>query len=176
MRPRAPRPTPVPPQEIRIVVRKCTRRAASRVTVPMAEVPAAGSIVDASYLSLISNQYLRTIVIAGRPDIGNPDWKNDVKRTTAHARTGLRRGRMARIQTSRVTAGSEQLNGYAEKTTRRNFLFRLGIAINAIAIALFAIPIVGYVLSPARRFTWLDWIPSARWLTIQKIRRDWRSI
>ena len=38
----------------------------------------AGSIVDASYLSLISNQYLRTIVIAGRPDIGHPDWKNDV--------------------------------------------------------------------------------------------------
>jgi cytochrome c oxidase cbb3-type subunit 3 len=40
--------------------------------------PAAGSVVDASYLSLISNQYLRTIVIAGRPDIGHPDWKNDV--------------------------------------------------------------------------------------------------
>jgi cytochrome c oxidase cbb3-type subunit 3 len=39
---------------------------------------AAGSIVDASYLSLVSNQYLRTIVIAGRPDIGHPDWKNDV--------------------------------------------------------------------------------------------------
>jgi menaquinol-cytochrome c reductase iron-sulfur subunit len=46
-----------------------------------------------------------------------------------------------------------------EKTTRRNFLFRIGIVINVIAIALFAIPIVGYVLSPARRFTWLDWIP-----------------
>jgi hypothetical protein len=46
-----------------------------------------------------------------------------------------------------------------ETTTRRSFLFSLGIAINAIAIALFAIPIVGYVLSPARRFTWLDWIP-----------------
>src|SRR5260370_1888651 len=46
-----------------------------------------------------------------------------------------------------------------EKTSRRTFLFRLGIAINAIAIGLFTIPIVGYVLSPARRFTWLDWIP-----------------
>ncbi|WP_422305749.1 ubiquinol-cytochrome c reductase iron-sulfur subunit [Candidatus Binatus sp.] len=46
----------------------------------------------------------------------------------------------------------------AEKTTRRNFLFRIGIVINVIAAALFAIPIVGYVLSPARRFTWLDWI------------------
>ena len=45
-----------------------------------------------------------------------------------------------------------------EKTSRRTFLFSLGIAINAIAVALFAIPILGYVLSPARRFTWLDWI------------------
>ena len=37
--------------------------------------PAAGSIVDASYLSLVSDQYLRTIVIAGRPDLHHPDWK-----------------------------------------------------------------------------------------------------
>ena len=39
---------------------------------------AAGSAVDASYLALVSDQYLRTIVIAGRPDLGHPDWKNDV--------------------------------------------------------------------------------------------------
>src|ERR1700722_4840052 len=45
-----------------------------------------------------------------------------------------------------------------EKTSRRNFLFRIGIVINVIGAALFAIPVVGYVLSPARRFTWLDWI------------------
>ena len=38
----------------------------------------AGSVVDPSYLSLVSNQYLRTIVIAGRPELGQPDWKNDV--------------------------------------------------------------------------------------------------
>jgi len=37
----------------------------------------AGSIVDPSYLSLVSNQYLRTIVIAGRPDLGHPDWQHD---------------------------------------------------------------------------------------------------
>ena len=35
-----------------------------------------GSVVDASYLSLVSNQYLRTIVIAGRPELGHPDWKH----------------------------------------------------------------------------------------------------
>jgi cytochrome c oxidase cbb3-type subunit 3 len=36
----------------------------------------AGSVVDASYLSLVSDQYLRSIVIAGRPELGQPDWKN----------------------------------------------------------------------------------------------------
>ena len=39
--------------------------------------PKAGSVVDRSYLSLVSNQYLRTIVIAGRPELGHPDWKHD---------------------------------------------------------------------------------------------------
>lgn len=38
----------------------------------------AGSIVDGSYLTLVSDQYLRTIVIAGRPDLHAPDWRGDV--------------------------------------------------------------------------------------------------
>jgi len=33
-----------------------------------------GSIVDPSYLALVSDQDLRSIVIAGRPDEGMPDW------------------------------------------------------------------------------------------------------
>jgi mono/diheme cytochrome c family protein len=38
----------------------------------------ASSIVDGSYLTLVSDQYLRTIVIAGRPDLHAPDWRADV--------------------------------------------------------------------------------------------------
>jgi len=38
----------------------------------------AGSITDGSYLALLSDQALRTIVIAGRPDLGAPDWRNNV--------------------------------------------------------------------------------------------------
>jgi mono/diheme cytochrome c family protein len=38
----------------------------------------AGSIVDGSYLSLVSNQHLRTIAIVGLPAIGAPDWRGDV--------------------------------------------------------------------------------------------------
>jgi mono/diheme cytochrome c family protein len=36
------------------------------------------SIVDPSYLSLVSNQGLRTTVIVGRPDLGAPDWRGNV--------------------------------------------------------------------------------------------------
>jgi mono/diheme cytochrome c family protein len=36
-----------------------------------------GSIVNPAYLALISNQDLRSIVIAGRPDQGMPDWRSD---------------------------------------------------------------------------------------------------
>jgi cytochrome c oxidase cbb3-type subunit 3 len=36
----------------------------------------AGSVTDGSYLALISDQSLRAIVIAGRPDLGHPDWRN----------------------------------------------------------------------------------------------------
>jgi len=38
----------------------------------------ASSIVDESYLALVSDQYLRTTVIVGRPEFGAPDWRGDV--------------------------------------------------------------------------------------------------
>src|SRR5216684_5599640 len=39
----------------------------------------ASSIVNGSFLALVSDQQLRTIVIAGRPDLGAPDWRGDVE-------------------------------------------------------------------------------------------------
>ena len=38
----------------------------------------ASSIVDGSYLGLVSDQNLRTTVIVGRVEMGAPDWRNDV--------------------------------------------------------------------------------------------------
>jgi mono/diheme cytochrome c family protein len=38
----------------------------------------ASSIVDGSFLALLTNQELRTLVIVGRPDLGAPDWRNNV--------------------------------------------------------------------------------------------------
>lgn len=37
-----------------------------------------GSIIDASYLDLVSDQSLRSVIIAGRPDLGMPDWRSDM--------------------------------------------------------------------------------------------------
>ncbi len=40
--------------------------------------PKASSIVDGSFLALLTDQELRTIVIVGRPDLGAPDWRGNV--------------------------------------------------------------------------------------------------
>jgi cytochrome c oxidase cbb3-type subunit 3 len=37
-----------------------------------------GSIVDNSYLALVSDQHLRTLTITGMPALGAPDWRGDV--------------------------------------------------------------------------------------------------
>lgn len=36
------------------------------------------SITGATYLALVSDQTLRSLIIAGRPDIGQPDWRGDI--------------------------------------------------------------------------------------------------
>ena len=37
----------------------------------------AGSIVDANFLNLVSDQGLRTTVVVGRSDLGKPDWRSN---------------------------------------------------------------------------------------------------
>jgi len=37
-----------------------------------------GSIVDSSYLALVSDQHLRTLTITGMPALGAPDWRGNV--------------------------------------------------------------------------------------------------
>lgn len=38
----------------------------------------AGSILDGSFLALINERTIRTTIIAGRPDIGEPDWRGHI--------------------------------------------------------------------------------------------------
>jgi mono/diheme cytochrome c family protein len=47
-----------------------------RVSCTSCHQQARQKITDANYLSLVSDQSLRTIVIAGRPDLGHPDWEH----------------------------------------------------------------------------------------------------
>lgn len=54
--------------------------ACARCHGPSAQQPGkAGSILDASLLALINEQTVRTTIIAGRPDIGQPDWRNHIE-------------------------------------------------------------------------------------------------
>jgi len=46
---------------------------------------APGSIVDASYLALVSDQSLRSTIVAGRPEQGMPDWRSDVSGSGSRA-------------------------------------------------------------------------------------------
>jgi cytochrome c oxidase cbb3-type subunit III len=41
--------------------------------------PKGSAITNDSFLALVSDQGLRTIVIAGRPELGAPDWRGDVR-------------------------------------------------------------------------------------------------
>jgi len=43
--------------------------------------------------------------------------------------------------------------------SRRGFLLGLGIALNAVAAAFFAVPVVGYLVGPLRRLAEQAWIP-----------------
>jgi menaquinol-cytochrome c reductase iron-sulfur subunit len=45
-----------------------------------------------------------------------------------------------------------------EGPSRRAFLLRAGLLLDALAAVVFAIPVVGYILAPLRRGTWLKWI------------------
>ena len=62
-----------------------------------------GSIVDASYLSLVSDQYLRTSRDRGTPRPRPSRLEERRRRTTVDARTSVRRGRMAGLETSRTS-------------------------------------------------------------------------
>ena len=54
---------------------------------PKNNAPKLGSIVDPSYLALISDQDLRSITIAGLPDRNMPDWRTDAAQPLAQPLT-----------------------------------------------------------------------------------------
>jgi cytochrome c oxidase cbb3-type subunit 3 len=78
----------------------------------------AGSVVDPAYLSLVSDQYLRSVVIAGRPELGMPGFRDyvagkpmtpeeisDVVAWLSSRRRGPAPGQMAK--TAEATTGTQ---------------------------------------------------------------------
>jgi menaquinol-cytochrome c reductase iron-sulfur subunit len=53
---------------------------------------------------------------------------------------------------------SERGTSLSAPTSRRSFLLTLGIALNAIAALLVALPLVGYIFAPVRRKAWQAWV------------------
>jgi len=62
---------------------------------------------------------------------------------------------MATSESSQTT-GEDSYRGAS--TSRRGFLFRVALLLNLLLLAAFALPIVGYLLSPLRRAAFLKWI------------------
>jgi cytochrome c oxidase cbb3-type subunit 3/ubiquinol-cytochrome c reductase cytochrome c subunit len=48
---------------------------------------ATGSLVDPAYLALISDQGLRSLIVAGQPEDGMPDWQSDIAGPGSRAMT-----------------------------------------------------------------------------------------
>ena len=59
--------------------------------------PKGSAITNDSFLALTSDQGLRTIVIAGRPELGAPDWRGYAGRTADVGSGSHRRGELARL-------------------------------------------------------------------------------
>jgi cytochrome c oxidase cbb3-type subunit 3/ubiquinol-cytochrome c reductase cytochrome c subunit len=66
------------------------------------------SIVDPAYLALVSNQYLRSVIIGGLPDRNMPDWRSDLPGANARAITDQEiTDTVAWISSHRVAAPGE---------------------------------------------------------------------
>jgi len=59
-------------------------------------------------------------------------------------------------------AETTRQNAPIPPVSRRGFLLTLGLALNAVAAALFAVPVLGFLLAPVRRIAQQAWIPLGR--------------
>ncbi len=139
-----------------------------------------GSIVNPNYLSLITDQGLRTIVIIGRPDFNAPDWRNnvpghpmsdqdisDVVAWLAAQRPNAYGDYSCCFDDcdycARRTALSDQEKG---GMSRRRLLAKLGMLLNGLAVVILATPVVGYLLGSDR---------ARRWRTLSQVDRPGRT-
>ena len=121
----------------------------------------AGSITEPAFLALVSDQMLRTVVIAGRPDIGQPDWRNDMPGHPMSDQevtdvVGWLSSQRRRTQKSRRRIAMSD----DKAVSRRWLLMGIGVLLNGAVALLIATPIVGYLLGPIRKKggynSWID--------------------
>lgn len=63
-----------------VYVQYCARCHGPVDSNPVSEThSSAGSILDGSFLALVSDQVIRTTIVAGRPDLGMPDWRDQIR-------------------------------------------------------------------------------------------------
>jgi mono/diheme cytochrome c family protein len=149
----------------------------------------ASSIVDGSYLALVSDQGLRTTVIVGRPELGAPDWRGDVPGKPMSPEdvsdvvawlAALRPqfpGQPYRVPCNQKEDFDDRV---PDGLSRRRMLMKLGILFNAAVGMILAVPIVRYILSPVTsraqaRVRILAFAWPAR-SSFRKARRAWRLI
>src|SRR5262249_6361168 len=78
-------------------------------------------------------------------------------RHAAHRRAGRGRGRLARRATNHVS-GTTLPGEQVMDTTRRDFLMKIGIALNVVAATLIAVPVVGYIAAALRKRSYQAWV------------------
>ena len=122
----------------------------------------ASSIVNGSYLALVSDQGLRTIVIVGRPELGAPDWRNNVpgkpmssqEISDVVAWLAAQRPRFpGQPYRERLRRLRNESNSMTTSTgsSRRALLAKLGLLFNGVIGAILAVPIMRYLMSPVTR-------------------------
>ena len=120
----------------------------------------ASSIVDGTFLALLTDQELRTLVIVGRPDLGAPDWRNNVPGKPMSSQeisdvvawlSAQRPQFPGRPYPTRSETCGRTAMTLPDNLSRRAMLVKLGIFFNGIIAALLAVPILRYVLSPVTR-------------------------
>ena len=146
--------------------------------------PKGSAITNDSFLALVSDQGLRTIVITGRPELGAPDWRGNVP-GQSNDRSGNHRcsclagisacaesgAALFRYRTMRNISRNTRRNKMSTNTvtappadaslSRRGFFMKLGILFNGFAAIVLALPVARFLFSSITRGRgngYLSWV------------------
>ena len=133
------------------------------------------AITNDSFLALVSDQGLRTIVITGRPELGAPDWRGNVPgrpmsdQEVTDVVAWLASHRVSNpgsLTQLRITYSIRSRKMSDENNiSRRGLFMKLGILFNGLVATALAVPIVRFLSSSVTRGragAYLSWVPLGR--------------